>query len=105
VAGAAFADARVIAEIGNVARKHDYLLDPHGAIGWLGVEQALMTADDHTPAVFLATAHPGKFREIVEPAIDSHVALPKQLADALARPRYAIPMAAEYDALRAFLRD
>jgi threonine synthase len=105
VTGAAFADARVVAEIGNVARKHDYLLDPHGAIGWLGVEQALMTADHNTPAVFLATAHPGKFREIVEPAIDRNVPLPKQLADALARPRYAIPMAADYDALRDFLRD
>jgi len=105
VTGAAFADARVVAEIGNVARKHDYLLDPHGAIGWLGVEQALMTADHTTPAVFLATAHPGKFREIVEPAIDRNVPLPKQLADALARPRYAIPMAADYDALRDFLRD
>jgi threonine synthase len=64
-----------------------------------------MTADHNTPAVFLATAHPGKFREIVEPAIDRNVPLPKQLADALARPRYAIPMAADYDALRDFLRD
>jgi threonine synthase len=105
VTGAAFADARVIAEIANVSRKHDYLLDPHGAIAWLGVEQALMTADANARAVFLATAHPGKFREIVEPAIDRSVALPTQLAEALARPRYAIPMAADYGALRDFLRE
>jgi len=64
-----------------------------------------MTASDNAPAVFLATAHPGKFREIVEPAIDRSIALPKQLAEALARPRYAIPMAADYDALREFLRE
>ena len=105
VTGAAFADARVVAEIGNAYRKHNYLLDPHGAIAWLGAEQALVTADADSRAVFLATAHPGKFREIVEPAIDSSVPLPKQLADAIARPRFAIPMAADYDTLRDFLRE
>ena len=36
VAGAAFDDARVVAEIGRVYREHGYLLDPHGAIAWLG---------------------------------------------------------------------
>ena len=105
VTGAAFADARVVAEIGNVYRRHQYLLDPHGAIGWLGVEQALIGDASESPAVFLATAHPGKFREIVEPAIDDSIPLPRQLAEALGRPRYAIPMPADYDRLREFLRE
>jgi len=105
VTGAAFADARIVAEIANVYRRHKYLLDPHGAIAWLGVEQALIGDEGDSPAVFLATAHPGKFREIVEPAIDDSIPLPQQLADALGRPRYAIPMPADYDALRAFLSE
>jgi threonine synthase len=54
--------------------------------------------------VFLATAHPAKFREVVEPVIGEQVALPRELQDALARPRHAIRVPNEYPALRELLR-
>jgi threonine synthase len=54
--------------------------------------------------VFLATAHPAKFREIVEPAIGQPVPLPPELVDALSRPRTSISMPADYSALERFLR-
>ena len=98
VAGAAFADARVVAEIGEVDRRFGYLLDPHGAIAWLGLQQAL-AADPDARGVFLATAHPAKFREVVEPAIGRPVALPATLADALARPRHSERLPVSYPAL------
>lgn len=98
VAGAAFTDAQVVEAIGAVYRSRGYLLDPHGAIAWLGLEQAL-TQDEHAIGVFLATAHPAKFREVVEPAIGAPVALPPALAEALARPRHSIPLPASYPAL------
>lgn len=98
VAGAAFDDARVVAEIGEVDRRFGYLLDPHGAIAWLGLQQVL-AADPDAVGVFLATAHPAKFREVVEPAIGRPVALPPTLADALARPRHSERLAVSYPAL------
>jgi threonine synthase len=94
----------VIAEIGEVYRRHGYLLDPHGAIGWLAARDALETADRDAVGVFLATAHPAKFREVVEPAIGGPVLLPPALAEALARPRTSVPMAADYGELVALLR-
>ena len=103
IAGAAFDDARVVAEIGDVYKRHGYLLDPHGAIAWLGLQQQL-ERDPEATGVFLATAHPAKFREVVEPAIGRQVPLPSALNDALARPRTSVPIAASYDALRALLR-
>ena len=69
VTGFAYDDARVVAEIGRVYREHGYLLDPHGAIGWLAINDMLRDDDDEAVGVFLATAHPAKFREVVEPAI------------------------------------
>jgi threonine synthase len=93
----------VTTEIGKVYRTHRYLLDPHSAIAWLALQESL----DRNPGahgVFLSTAHPGKFREVVEPAIGEHIALPQVLADAIARPRRAVSMAADYAALDAFLR-
>ena len=103
VVGAAFADARVVEEIGKVYRERGYLLDPHGAIAWLGLQQAL-EIDTSATGVFLATAHPAKFREVVEPAIGAPVALPPALAAALARPRHSIPLPASYPALVELVR-
>jgi threonine synthase len=98
VKGAAFEDGRVVEEIGRVYRERDYLLDPHGAIAWLGLQQALET-DPRATGVFLATAHPAKFREVVEPAIGQPIELPATLAAALARPRHSVRMPASYPEL------
>ena len=83
VDGYAYGDARVVAEIASVHRRHGYVLDPHSAIAWLALQDALVQ-DPDAHGVFLATAHPAKFREIVEPAIGQPVPLPPELADALA---------------------
>jgi len=98
IAGASFTDARIVEEIGDVYRRHGYLLDPHGAIAWLGL-QPLLEADTSATGVFLATAHPAKFREVVEPAIEESIGLPPALAAALARPRHSVPLPATYSAL------
>ncbi len=96
--GAAFDDAAIVAEIARVHRERRYLLDPHGAIAWLGLQQQL---EKHPRAtgVFLATAHPAKFREVVEPAIGARVPLPAALSDAIARPRQSAHIDVDYPAL------
>ena len=48
----------------------------------------------------VATAHPAKFREIVEPLIGRSVALPESLARLLDLPAKAREIAADLDALR-----
>jgi threonine synthase len=105
VAGVSYTDAQVVQAIGDVYRRHNYLLDPHGAIGWLAINDALANAGPKAQGVFLATAHPAKFREVVEPAAGVAVPLPPALAAALERPRTSRPLAADYDALRALLRE
>src|SRR5688572_14537133 len=104
VTGFAYPDARVVAEIGRVYREHAYLLDPHGAIGWLAVNDMLRMAGGDATGVFLATAHPAKFREVVEPAIGQAVPLPPALAAAITRPRFSKPLSADYEDLRTLLR-
>jgi len=92
VRGAAFTDDEVRRAITDVHRRERYLLDPHSAIAWLGL--------DGGPGIFLATAHPAKFREIVEPLIGEPIALPPALRDALARPRQVVRLPARYADLR-----
>jgi threonine synthase len=103
VTGFAYDDARVVHAIGDVYRRHGYMLDPHSAIAWLALQDVLRS-DPGAAGVFIATAHPAKFREVVEPAIGGSVPLPPALSEALVRPRRSVSMPADYRALEAFLR-
>jgi threonine synthase len=100
IAGAAFDDPTVVAEIGDVYRRHGYLLDPHGAIAWLGLRRHLAPGER---GVFLATAHPAKFREVVEPAIGEAIPLPPVLEEAIKRPRHAARLPVDYSSLKSLL--
>jgi len=103
IAGAAFDDETVVAEIRAVWGQHRYLLDPHGAIAWLGLRQTLAIEPGDRPGVFLATAHPAKFREVVEPAIGQTIPLPPALAEAIKRPRHSERLPVDYPVLKKLL--
>jgi threonine synthase len=103
IVGAAYDDATVIAEIGEMYRRHQYLLDPHGAIAWLGLRDVLAADERRSRGVFLATAHPAKFREVVEPAIGETLPLPPVLAEAITRPRHSEQLPVDYAGLKSLL--
>ena len=79
IIGSVHEDAAVKATIKDVFDRTRYLLDPHSAIGYLGIKRA--------KGIFLATAHPAKFAEIVEPVIGRAVDRPAPLSKALETPR------------------
>jgi threonine synthase len=103
IVGAAFNDETVVAEIREMWGRHGYLLDPHGAIAWLGLRDTLATESSGAPGVFLATAHPAKFREVVEPAIGEAIPLPPALAEAIKRPRHSERLPVDYPVLKKLL--
>jgi threonine synthase len=85
--------------IRRVYRRTGYVLDPHSAVGYLGVE-AGRRAFGEGPCVVLCTAHPVKFREAVEPVIGSSVSVPERLAACLEAERHVTPIPPEISALR-----
>ena len=85
--------------IRRVYRRTGYVLDPHSAVGYLGVE-AGRQAFGEGPCVVLCTAHPVKFREAVEPAIGSSVPVPERLAACLEAERHVTPIPPEISTLR-----
>ena len=103
IVGAAFNDEAVVAEIRDVWERHRYLLDPHAAIAWLGLREVLATDQPEGAGVFLATAHPAKFREVVEPAIGQSIPLPPALAAAIERPRHSERLPVDYSVLKKLL--
>lgn len=78
-----------------------YLADPHGAVAWAVLEKKLLPGET---GLFLATAHPAKFKESLEPVLGREIPLPEALAELLDRPLLAEPLANDPEALKRRLR-
>jgi threonine synthase len=93
-------DDEVRATIRRVYDDRGYLLDPHSAIAYLGITGAAKPAGQAArKGVFLATAHPAKFAEVVEPIIGRTIKKPPALTDALAGRRHVLRLEASLGAL------
>jgi threonine synthase len=102
LAGSSHSDDQVLDAIHRVYRTTGRVLDPHSAIGWLALE-ALKDRLAHAQRVFLATAHPAKFRESVTTAIGHEIDMPPALAGPLAKPETITEIDPDYESLRDFL--
>jgi threonine synthase len=100
IIGSRHDDDEVRATIRDVYERVGYLLDPHSAIGYLGLKRGGAPRARNEVGIFLATAHPAKFPEIVEPIIGRSIDKPPTLADALARPRSILRIDATLEAVR-----
>jgi threonine synthase len=89
-------DQDVRETIAHVWKHRRYLLDPHSAIAYLGLRAHL---EPEQTGVFLATAHPAKFSEIVEPIVGCPVETPAPLAAALSGPRHIVDIPASLGAV------
>jgi len=98
VVGTRCGDDAVRLTIQQVFEERGYLLDPHSAIAYMGLKQRQI--DGEAVGIFLATAHPAKFGEIVEPIIGRPVPRPEPLAHALAGPRHILKIDATFEAVR-----
>jgi threonine synthase len=101
VTGCRFTDDEVRTTIKQVYEEHGYLLDPHSAIAYMGLtgREGLDGREEQegNAGVFLSTAHPAKFAEIVEPIIGRPVEKPAPLAAALNGPQHIIRIRASLD--------
>lgn len=80
--------------------RESYLADPHSALAWKALTENL--GADET-GVFLCTAHPAKFRETIEEALQRPVALPEALENASKKEVLSTEMPADFQLLKSFL--
>ena len=79
VVGSSHTDHVTRGAIARVYEAHGYVLDPHSAVGYLGLEAARARRPG-TVGIVLATAHPAKFAATVEPVIGRSIEVPERLA-------------------------
>ena len=77
-----FTDSETKIVIKKIFEKYGYILEPHGAIGYLGLKKNIEKSDDDI-GVFLETAHPIKFSESVEKIINKKVVIPERIKKVL----------------------
>ncbi|MDR2515930.1 MAG: threonine synthase [Spirochaetaceae bacterium] len=102
VRGVPVTDDETRTAIETVYREHRYYLDPHGAVGWQAADKLRGLLSAASPVVVLATAHPAKFPETVEP-ITGPVPVPGVLAEVMGREVCAAVIPPRLDALRELL--
>jgi threonine synthase len=79
ISGYSFTDEQTRDAMRSVYKKYNYMLDPHGAVGYLGLRRYLDECAGPVIGMFLETAHPGKFYEVVEETLREKVVLPDAL--------------------------
>ncbi|SMB83894.1 threonine synthase [Hymenobacter roseosalivarius DSM 11622] len=102
VSGEMVSDAETTATIRRVHQQTGYLLDPHGAVAFWALEEYLR-GHPAEGGIFLETAHPVKFPEVVEAVVGAAVPVPAAVRGLLSRTKQSILLEPEYAALQAFL--
>jgi threonine synthase len=96
----AFTDAATQNAMKEIKEKYHYIADPHGAVGYLGLKK--QGIDDNAFGIFLETAHPVKFLNVVEPIINQTIDLPKQIMEVIGKEKVSIKIS-KYQELKEFL--
>jgi threonine synthase len=96
-----FTDDQTREAMETIFKMDGYIADPHGAVGYLGLKKYGKTKQDFQ-GIFLETAHPVKFLDVVEPIIDKTIAFPTQIEAVMSKQKEAA-FIKTYEELRDFL--
>lgn len=100
--GFSITDTETSDTIRTVKKQEGYLLDPHGAVGYLALQRYL-TQHSGQSGIFLETAHPVKFYDVVEPVINETIPVPPSIQQILPLPKCSIKIDADYNVLKEYL--
>jgi len=94
-------DEETLEALKNIYKTDGYIAEPHGAVGYLGLKKELENYPNAI-GVFLETAHPIKFLDVVEPALGITLPIPTQIESVLNKEKVSTKIKT-YDELKAFL--
>ncbi len=104
ISSSSWSDEEIRKGIREVFEKYNYVIDPHGAVGYKALKQFLSTYDaGSVNGIVVETAHPAKFKDVVEGVIQKEVVIPERLADCLTKEKKSIQMGKKYSDLKNLL--
>ena len=102
ISGATYNDRQIADGVKRCLQENNYLLDPHGACGYLALQDYLVPDE---AGVFLETAHPAKFKETIEGIIEKEIEIPQALEEFLKGNKMSVPIDKSFETFKSFLLD
>lgn len=100
-----FDDDQTRSAMMEVFQEYKYVMDPHGAVGYLGWNSFVQDKKTNANGIILETAHPSKFKDVVEETLKIQVALPEQLSSIADKSKNSIVLKAEYPIFHQYLME
>lgn len=97
----AFTDDETEKAMLEIYQNTGYIADPHGAVGYLGLKK-YQSSNEETYGVFLETAHPVKFLDVVERTLGTSIEIPPQIQKVMDKEKKSIKITS-YNELKYFL--
>ncbi|HMB61991.1 MAG TPA: threonine synthase [Eudoraea sp.] len=97
----AFTDRQTINAIRDIYSASGYIADPHGAVGYLGLKKYRESHPD-AYGIFMETAHPVKFRDVVEGTIGNVIKMPPQIEQVMKKEKKSVKISS-YSQLKGYL--
>jgi threonine synthase len=104
ISGYSYNDGRTAMAMRSVFDRTGYLLDPHGAVGYLALKE-YQEANPDTYGLVLETAHPAKFLEDVEQILGQSIAIPERLAVLAQSEKVAVQMGKDFEGFKTWLSE
>jgi threonine synthase len=101
IEGYAFTDIETEGAMREVFNKYNYILDPHGAVGFLAFKE--YQKKNNAQGIILETAHPAKFLDDVERILNKKLPIPERLAALADRKKVALTHDIEFESLKNWL--
>ncbi|MCC6583620.1 MAG: threonine synthase [Chitinophagales bacterium] len=92
--------------IKKVFNDYNYVMCPHTAVGYLGLDEFVYENDlnpYYINGIILATAHPVKFGDVVEPLIEAHIHIPERLKSIINGKKQSVLMSADFNIFKTWL--
>jgi len=96
-------DAETLDTIEKVYKENKYLLDPHGAVGYMATNMYKKDKTENLPVILLETAHPAKFKDSIENNLKINVDIPETLKNCLDKDKKSIEIDNKYSELKEYL--
>jgi threonine synthase len=100
IAGATYTDQQIADTMRQCLSETGYQLDPHGACGYQALKDGLAEGEI---GFFLETAHPAKFKQVVDDICHTDVEIPARLAAFMQGEKQSVEMPNDFQAFKQFL--
>ena len=103
ITGTAVSDEETLTTIRLVYDQFGYIMDPHTAVAYRALERHRTDSHSNNAGIVLSTAHPAKFLEVLQDALDKEIEIPSRLLNVLEKKKIATAINPDYSELASFL--